>query len=66
MYIVVDANAVEFDFPDRDGVFSMSLAPGDYTLKAFFDGKATGKPIDGVKIEAKGVELKEPLAVGSN
>ena len=66
MYIVVDANAVEFDFPDRDGAFSMSLAPGDYTLKAFFDGKPTGKPIDGVKIDAKGLELKEPLAVGSN
>ena len=66
MYIVVDANAVEFDFPDRDGAFSMNLAPGDYTLKAFFDGKATGKPIDGVKIEAKGVELKEPLVVGGN
>jgi hypothetical protein len=66
MYIVVDANAVEFDYPDREGTFSMSLPPGEYTLKAFFDGKPTGKPIDGVKIEAKGVELKEPLAVGSN
>jgi len=66
MYIVVDANAVEFDFPDRDGAFSMNLAPGDYTLKAFFDGKPTGKPIDGVKVEAKGVELKEPLALGGN
>jgi hypothetical protein len=66
MYIVVDANAVEFDYPDREGTFSMSLPPGEYTLKAFFDGKPTGKPIDGVKVEAKGVELKEPLAVGSN
>ena len=66
MYIVVDANAVEFDFPDRDGAFSMNLAPGDYTLKAFFDGKPTGKPIDGVKIDAKGLELKEPLALGGN
>jgi len=66
MYVVVDANVVEFDFPDRDGVFSMNLPPGEYTLKAFFDGKATGKPIDGVKVEAKGVELKEPLVVGGN
>jgi hypothetical protein len=66
MYIVVDANAVEFDFPDRDGAFAMNLPPGEYTLKAFFDGKPTGKPIDGVKVEGKGIELKEPLAVGGN
>jgi hypothetical protein len=66
MYIVIDANAVEYDFPDRDGAFSMNLPPGEYTLKAFFDGKATGKPIDGIKVDAKGVELKEPLVVGSN
>jgi hypothetical protein len=66
MYIVVDANAVEYDFPDRDGVFTMNLPPGEYTLKAFFDGKPTGKPIDGLKIEGKAIELKEPLAVGGN
>ena len=66
MYVVVDANAVEFDFPDREGTFAMNLPPGEYTLKAFFDGKPTGKPIDGVKVEAKGVELKEPLTVGGD
>ncbi|HEY6462028.1 MAG TPA: hypothetical protein VIY73_17800 [Polyangiaceae bacterium] len=66
MYVVVDANAVEYDFPDREGVFTMTLPPGEYTLKAFFDGKPTGKPIDGVKVESKGVELKEPLTVGGD
>jgi hypothetical protein len=66
MYVVVDANAVEYDFPDREGTFAMNLPPGEYTLKAFFDGKPTGKPIDGVKIDAKGVELKEPLTVGGD
>ena len=66
MYIVVDANAVEFDYPDREGTFSMNLPAGEYTLKAFFDGKPTGKPIDGVKVDTKGVELKEPLAVGGS
>jgi hypothetical protein len=65
MYIVVDANAVEFDFPDREGAFSLSLPPGEYTFKAFFDGKPTGKPLDGVKVEGKAVDLKEPLAVGA-
>ena len=66
MYVVVDANAVEYDFPDREGTFQMNLPPGDYTLKAFFEGKPTGKPIDGVKVEGKGIELKEPLAVGGD
>jgi hypothetical protein len=65
MYIVIEPNAVEYDFPDRDGQFAMNLPPGEYTLKAFFDGKATGKPIDGIKVDAKGVELKEPLVVGN-
>jgi hypothetical protein len=66
MYVVVDAKAVEFDFPDREGTFEMNLPAGTYTIKAFFDGKPTGKPIDDVKIDAKGVELKEPLAVGGD
>ena len=66
MYIVVDANAVEFDFPDREGAFSLALPPGEYTFKAFFDGKPAGKPIDGVKVEGKAVDLKEPLVVGGD
>jgi len=66
MYIVVDANAVDFDFPDREGAFALTVAPGDYTLKAFFDGKPTGKPLDDVKVEGKGLELKEPLVVGAD
>jgi hypothetical protein len=64
MYIVVDAAAVEATFPDRDGNFAMSVPPGEYTLKVFFDGRPVGKPIDGVKAE-KDVELKDPLAVGA-
>jgi hypothetical protein len=66
MYIVVDANAVDFDFPDHEGQFTLNVVPGEYTVKAFFDGKPTGKPVDDVKVEAKGIDLKEPLAVGSD
>jgi hypothetical protein len=65
MYVVVDANAIEFDFPDREGAFAMTLPPGDYTLKAFFEGKPTGKPIDGVHVD-RTLELKEPLVVGGD
>jgi plastocyanin len=66
MYVVVDANAVEYDFPDREGAFSMNLPPGEYTLKAFFEGKPTGKPIDNVRVGEKAVDLKEPLSVGGD
>jgi hypothetical protein len=64
--VVVEPNAVEFAFPDHDGNFAMTLPPGDYTLKAFFDGKATGKAIDGVHVGEKDVDLKDPLAVGGD
>jgi hypothetical protein len=64
MYVVVDANAVEVAYPDRDGNFSMNLPSGDYTLKAFFDGKAVGKPVDGVHVGDRDVDLKDPMPVG--
>jgi hypothetical protein len=64
MYVVVDANAVEATYPDREGNFIMSLPGGDYTLKAFFEGKSVGKPIDGVHVGDKDVELKDPMPVG--
>jgi hypothetical protein len=66
MYVVVEPNAVEFTFPDREGNFTMAVPNGDYTLKAFFEGKPVGKPIDGVHVGDKGAELKEPLAVGDS
>jgi hypothetical protein len=64
MYVMVDANAVEATYPDREGNFAMNLPPGDYTLKAFFDGKSVGKPVDGVHVGDKDVDLKDAMAVG--
>ncbi|MBV9949128.1 MAG: hypothetical protein JOZ69_19930, partial [Myxococcales bacterium] len=66
-YVVVDPSVVEFAFPDRDGGFTMSLPPGDYSLRAFFEGKAVGKEIPGVHVgERGGVELREPLSLGGD
>jgi hypothetical protein len=62
MYVVVDPGAVEFSVPDHDGAFSMSLPPGDYTLKAYFDGKPTGKESP-IHIGNGGYEMREPIAV---
>jgi len=64
MYVVVDAAAVEATYPDRDGTFNINLPPGDYTLKAFFDGKPVGKPVDGVHLGDKDMELKDPMPIG--
>lgn len=67
MYVVVDPAAVEFAFPDRDGAFSMTLPPGDYTFKAFFDGKQAGKDMAGLHVPDRGLfDLREPMALGSD
>jgi hypothetical protein len=63
MYIAVDPNAAEFSLPDRDGVFSMGLPPGDYTFKAFFEGKPVGKTLEGVHVGPGGLDIKDPLAL---
>jgi hypothetical protein len=65
MYVVVDPNAVDFALPDRDGSFTLTLPAGEYTIKAFFDGKPVGKPIEGFRVE-HGVELREPLSLGGD
>jgi plastocyanin len=64
MYVVVEPNAVDYAFPDRDGNFTLSVPAGEYTLKAFFDGKPVGKPVEGFKVGDRGGELREALALG--
>jgi hypothetical protein len=64
MYVFIDPNAVEFAMPDRDGAFAMSVTPGDYTLKTFFEGKQVGKSVEGVHVGMGGLDLRDPLTVG--
>jgi hypothetical protein len=67
MYVVVDPGAAEFAFPDRDGVFSMSLPQGEYTFRAFFDGKQVGRETSAIRVGDHGfVEMREPLLVGGD
>jgi hypothetical protein len=65
MYVVVDPAVVEYAFPDREGAFTMALPPGEYSFKAFFDGKQSGKEMGGVRVE-RGLEIKEPLSLGGD
>jgi plastocyanin len=64
-YVVVDPGVVDVAYPGHDGAFAYSaLPPGDYVLKALFQGKVVGKP---VSVSVKGpllVDLKDPLNVG--
>jgi len=63
-YVIVDAQVVAVTYPGRDGAFGFSLPGGDYVLKAFFNGKQVGKPIN-VNAKDRGVlELKEALNLG--
>lgn len=64
MYVMVDPNAVEFTLPDHDGNFTMPVAPGEYTVKAFFEGKQVGKSAEAVHVGPGGIDLKDPLSVG--
>ncbi len=64
LFVVVDPAAVEFALPDHEGTFTMTVPQGDYTLKAFFDGKQVGKDVVGIHAGPGGVEMREPLAVG--
>ncbi|MDB4997546.1 MAG: hypothetical protein JWM74_4978 [Myxococcaceae bacterium] len=62
-YVVVDAQVADIAFPGRDGSFGMTLPAGDYVLKAFFNGRPVGKPINVAAKERPALEIKEPLNV---
>jgi hypothetical protein len=62
-YAVVDPGVVEVVYPGHNGSFAFrDLPAGDYFLKAFFDGKPVGKPLQVVATRGN-VELKEPLTL---
>ena len=63
MYVVVDERAVDFAFPDKEGQFVLNVPPGDYTVKAFFDGKQAGRPLEGVHVGERSTDLKDPLVL---
>jgi hypothetical protein len=61
VYVVIDPGAVELAFPDHEGSFSIPLPAGEYTLKAFFDGKVVGK--GAVHVGDHGLDVKDPIAL---
>jgi hypothetical protein len=64
-YVVVDTGAVEFVLPDHDGGFSMTVPPGDYTFKTFFEGKQVGKDAEMVHLRDRGFQMRDPMNLAS-
>jgi hypothetical protein len=63
-WIVVDPQVVAAVFPGRDGAFGFSLPGGEYVLKAFFNGKMVGKPVNVNAKDKSTTDIKDPLNVG--
>jgi hypothetical protein len=63
MWIVAEPNVAVIAYPSMKGEFAVNLQePGDYTLQAYFAGKKVGAAMP-VTVEAKDIELKQPIKV---
>jgi hypothetical protein len=64
-WIVVEPRAMGVGFPDRQGNFSIELAPGKYTLRAYHNGDPIGAELE-VNVTPNPAEqlLREPVKVG--
>lgn len=66
-WIVAEPNVAAVAYPGRDGAFTFgNLTPGEYTLKAFFNGEAIGKPVATKIVSEIPFEVKEPIVVGED
>jgi hypothetical protein len=63
-FVIVDPQVVQVAYPGRDGAFGLTLPPGEYVLKAFFNGKQVGKPAQAVAKEKGTFEVKDPINLG--
>lgn len=62
-FVIVDAQVASIAYPGRDGAFGFSLPGGDYVLKAYFNGRAVGKPVPVTAKDRGTFEMKEPFNV---
>jgi len=61
LYVMVEPNVAEIAYPGRDGAFLLNLAPGEYTLQAYFNGKKIGRAVSVSAQDKRLVEAKESL-----
>lgn len=60
-YVVVDPQVVSTIYPGRDGAFAMGLAPGEYVIKAYFQGNPVGKQLSLLVRDKVPTDVKEAL-----
>ncbi len=63
LFVMVEPQVAEIAYPGRDGSFGMNLAPGEYTLQAFFNGKRVGRAVAVTAQDKRLVEPKDPIQV---
>lgn len=65
LFVVVEPQAVATVFPGRDGAYAFpGLTSGEYTIKAFFQGKQVGKSVNVMVKDKLPTDIKDPLNVG--
>jgi len=63
MWIIAEPNVAAIAYPSLRGEFGLNInEPGEYTIQAYFAGKATG-PATVVKIDQADVEMKTPVTL---
>jgi len=61
-YVVVEPQAVQVSYPGKDGSFGFAIAPGEYVIQGYFNGKKVGKAVNANVKDAKStLELKDAL-----
>lgn len=60
-FVVVEPQVASTIYPGRDGAFALGLTPGEYVLKAFFQGKQVGKQLSINVRDRLPTDIKEPL-----
>jgi hypothetical protein len=64
-FVVVEPTTVQVSYPGRDGSFGFAVAPGEYFVQAYFNGRKVGKQVVANVKDAKSTfELKEALNLG--
>jgi hypothetical protein len=63
-WVIVEPNVAAIAYPSVQGAFSIpQLAPGEYTMKAFFAGNPVGTP-KSVAVAVAPIEVVMPVAAG--
>lgn len=65
MWVVAEPAVAAVALPSTDGRFTLTVAPGQYTLQAYFAGEAVGRPVP-IVVERRDLDLSgRPLVLAT-